>query len=207
MISHKHQFIFIHIPRTAGTSIENAFYDDSCQLLPNEWDHALVPHTPLNHLTLRELVAYNILTPAQLRSYFKFCFVRNPWDRLISEISCRWMAPWFRKLSTEERIHRACELALTPTGIANHFRPQRAFIEADGLQMDFVGRFENLAEEFKHLAWALGVNVELPHHDVSTHRPYQEYYNAEMQALATAAYQQDITAFGYEFAEAVQALA
>src|SRR5215813_14048351 len=86
MISHKHKFIFVHIPKTAGTSIEEALRDETCQLLRNEWDHTRAPHAPLNHLTLRELADCHILTPAQLKSYFKFCFVRNPWDRLVSEI-------------------------------------------------------------------------------------------------------------------------
>lgn len=107
MISHKHKFIFIHIPKTAGTSIEEALRDESCQLLPNEWDHGRISHTPLNYLTLQELVDYGLLTPAQLKSYFKFCFVRNPWDRLISEIFCRWMSPWFNELTVGQRIRLA----------------------------------------------------------------------------------------------------
>jgi hypothetical protein len=96
MISHKHRFIFIHIPKTAGTSIEEALRDESCQLLPGEWDYRRAPHAPLNHLTLQEVADCGILTPAQLKSYFKFCFVRNPWDRLVSEIFCRWMSCWTR---------------------------------------------------------------------------------------------------------------
>ena len=108
MISHQHRFIFIHIPKTAGTSIEKALCDESCQLLPGEWDRTRVSHTPLNHLTLQELVDYSILTPAQFKTYFKFCFVRNPWDRLISEIFCPWMRPWFRDLTVDQAIRRAC---------------------------------------------------------------------------------------------------
>ena len=46
MISHKHKFIFIHIPKTAGKSMEEALRDESCQLLPGEWDHERVRHTP-----------------------------------------------------------------------------------------------------------------------------------------------------------------
>lgn len=78
MISHKHRFIFIHISKTAGTSIQTVLRDETCQLLPTEWDRERVRHAPLNHLTLQEVVDYGILTPAQLKSYFKFCFVRNP---------------------------------------------------------------------------------------------------------------------------------
>ena len=127
MISHKHKFIFIHIPKTAGTSIEQALRDETCQLLPGEWAAGRGLHAPLNHLTLQELVDYGILTPAQLKSYFKFCFVRNPWDRLISEIFCRWMAPGSKTWPLTSASAAACELAATPTGIGNHLRPQVEF--------------------------------------------------------------------------------
>ena len=202
MISHKHKFIFIHIPKTAGTSVEEALRDESCQLLPDEWDHARVPHAPLNHLTLQELADYDILTPAQLNSYFKFCFVRNPWDRLVSEVFCPWMSPWFKDLPVDQRIRRACELAATPPGIANHLLPQQDFVTADNLQMDFIGRFEHLDEDFGQLCRLLGIKVTLPHRNRSLHRPYQEYYDTGTQALVHTAYQRDIDAFHYTFGDA-----
>jgi len=201
MISHKHRFIFIHIPKTGGTSIEEALRDETCQLLPGEWDRGRVRHTPLNHLTLQEVADYAILTPAQFKSYFKFCFVRNPWDRLVSEIFCPWMSPWFKDMPVDQRIRRACELAVTPTGIANHLRVQQAFIHAAGLEMDFIGRFEHLEEDFGQLCRLLGINVALPHLNRSAHRPYQEYYDDETQALVAATYRQDIDAFQYKFGE------
>jgi hypothetical protein len=202
MISHKHRFIFIHIPKTAGTSIEEALRDESCQLLPGEWDHGRVHHTPLNHLTLQEVADYGMLTPAQLKSYFKFCFVRNPWDRLVSEIFCPWMSPWFKELPVDQRIRRACELATTTNGIGNHLRLQQDFVDADGLPMDFVGRFEHLDEDFDQLCRLLGIEAALPHRNRSAHRPYQEYYDEQTQALAAATYRRDIEAFQYQFGEA-----
>lgn len=203
MISHKHKFIFIHIPKTAGTSIEQALRDETCKLLPGQWDHARVRHAPLNHLTLQELVDYGALTPAQLKSYFKFCFVRNPWERLVSEIFCPWMSPWFKDLPLEERIRRACELAATPTGIANHLRPQADFVQAGGLQMDFIGRFERLEEDFAQICRLLGIEAALSHLNRSGHRPYQDYYDAETQALVATAYRGDIDAFHYTFGGAM----
>ena len=198
MISHQHRFIFIHITKTAGTSIEKALRDETCQLLPGEWDHARIRHTPLNHLTLQELADYGILTPTQLESYFKFCFVRNPWDRLISEVFCRWMSPWFKDLTVDQRIRRACELAAT-RGIANHIRLQQDFVSAGGLQMDFIGRFEHLEEDFGHVCRLLGIEASLPHLNRSSHRSYQEYYDEETRALAAATYRRDIDAFQYSF--------
>jgi hypothetical protein len=204
MISHKYRFIFIHIPKTAGTSIEEALRDETCQLLPREWDHACIPHTPLNHLTLRELADYGVLSPEQLRAYFKFCFVRNPWDRLISEVFCPWVAPQFKDLSVEQRIRWACELAATTNGIGNHLRLQREFIDSDGLQMDFVGRFERLAEDFDQVCQLLGIPASLLHLNRTDHCPYQEYYDQETRELAAATYRRDIAEFGYTFGQGEQ---
>jgi hypothetical protein len=199
MISHKHKFIFIHVPKTAGTSVEEALRDETCQLLSDEWDRARVRYTPLNHLTLQELVNYGILTPTQLNAYFKFCFVRNPWDRLISEVFCPSMHRWFGDLALDQRIRRACELAVMPTGLANHLRLQSDFVQADDLQLDFIGRFENLRADFHHICCALGIEAALPHINPSVHWPYQEYYDAESQALVATTYRRDIEAFQYTF--------
>ena len=202
MISHKRKFVFIHIPKVAGTSIEEALRDETCQLLPREWDVARVPHAPLNHLTLQELADYGILTPAQLKSYFKFCFVRNPWDRMIAEIFYRGMRPVFRNLTVDQRIRRACELASTTKGYGNHLRVQHDFVEADGLQMDFIGRFEHLEQDFDHVCRLLGIDADLQHLNRADHRPYQEYYDEETRTLTTAAYRRDIDAFQYKFEDA-----
>lgn len=200
MISHQHKFIFIHIPKTGGTSIEEALRDESCQLLAGAWDYTRARHAPLNHLTLQELADSGLVTPAQINAYFKFCFVRNPWDRLISEVSCRWMSPWFSDMPMEQRIRYACTQAAKPTGIANHLRPQVDFVTADGFQLDFIGRFEQLEEDFEEICRLLSIKATLPHRNRSDHRPYQEYYDAESQALTATTYQRDIAAFHYTFA-------
>lgn len=202
MISHKHKFIFIHIPKTGGTSIEEALHDESCQLLAGEWDYGRVRHAPLNHLTLQELADSGLVTPAQINAYFKFCFVRNPWDRLISEISCRWLSPWFKDMPMAQRIRYACAQAADPTGIANHLRPQADFVTATGLQMDFIGRFEHLEDDFAEVCRLLGVKATLPHRNRSEHRPYQEYYDAESRSLIAHTYRRDIDAFHYTFMDA-----
>jgi hypothetical protein len=60
----RHRCIFIHIPKTAGASIALSLFNE-----------------PPRHVHYRD---FEIANPDKFRRYFKFAFVRNPWDRLVS---------------------------------------------------------------------------------------------------------------------------
>jgi hypothetical protein len=60
----EHQCIFIHIPKAAGTSVALTLFGE-----------------PSRHVPWFEYYQAN---PRKFRKYFKFAFVRNPWDRLVS---------------------------------------------------------------------------------------------------------------------------
>ena len=66
MINHEFRCLYIHIPKTAGNSINRAF--------GNGWE---------DHKDLRRYAAE--LTAATFDDYYKFAIVRNPWDRLFSD--------------------------------------------------------------------------------------------------------------------------
>lgn len=70
MILHDSKIIFIHIPRTGGTSVEKHF--------GFKHQHGWKPETA-QHLTLKEYSNHY-----DVNDYFKFTLVRNPWDRLVS---------------------------------------------------------------------------------------------------------------------------
>jgi len=70
MILHDKKIIFIHIPRTGGTSVEEYFQF--------KHQHGWKPDTA-QHLTLKEYSDHY-----DVEDYFKFTIVRNPWDRLVS---------------------------------------------------------------------------------------------------------------------------
>ena len=80
MISHKHKFIFIHIPRTGGTSIESQFNYNG--------DLDGKKHWRLNDFK-------NDLTNNQFNGYFKFSFIRNPWDITIS----KFLSPFYSDIN------------------------------------------------------------------------------------------------------------
>ena len=116
MISHQYRFIYFHIPRTAGTSIEDALwrYRDHPQKGPHPTDHPDYcgkydwhlygfdgepfgdGKNNIKHVGNR-IYEYATTLLAQdsqpysynygvekFESYFKFTFVRNPWDRFVS---------------------------------------------------------------------------------------------------------------------------
>ena len=73
MINHEYKFIFLHIPKTAGVSVGTTLYD--LVGIDDLYDGFKIHH--------------DIVSEKNLRDYFVFTFVRNPWDRMTSEYKFR----------------------------------------------------------------------------------------------------------------------
>jgi len=67
--------------------------------------------------------------------------------------------------------------------------------------VNFVGRFENLDEDFAKVCDKLGLGPQsLPHENAArARRPYRDYYNAQTRALVETLYREDIERFGFTF--------
>ncbi len=167
MICPQQRCLFIHIPKTAGQSVERVFLalngldwgTRGALLLRENPDPAQGPPR-LAHLTAQDYLHYGYLTPDQFRAYFKFAFVRNPWARMVSlyrhlsyGVSFRdYLLGEFRKKVWKE-MHW-------------FVRPQVEFVtDGDGtLLVDFVGRFERLQADFDAICQQLGLPpTNLPH--------------------------------------------
>ena len=104
--------------------------------------------------------------------YYKFAFVRNPWDRALS--AYRWRRTWdknFLKMNFAEFVKDELSNNLKN----HHYRPQIEFIVNDpslkidhDLLVDFVGHFENLRDDFQQVVkrCQLG-DIELPYQNKS----------------------------------------
>ena len=130
--------------------------------------------------------------------FFKFAFVRNPWD---------WLASTYSYLcdTTTHRHHRRV-LAMKSLAeyadfeIAREKRSQSVFVcDGDRVIVDFVGRFETLDEDFASVCQRIGVDVSLPHANRTNHRDYRKLYDDALIEKVAAHWQRDISLFGYEF--------
>lgn len=168
MLCHPYRALFVHIPKTAGQSIE-AYFLQQLGLPPDERETLLLTKNKdpqkgppqLSHLKASEYLSGGHVSPEQFAAYYKFGFVRNPWDRLVSFYKYRGYA-YKHDFKTFLFKH------MPKPGWTNdycHVTPQYDFLYQDGhCLVDFVGRFEHLQRDFETVCQALGLPVApLPH--------------------------------------------
>jgi len=212
MICHTKKCIFVHIPKTAGSSIEDAIWGDdlSIRTVEHLWMGAVRPgynkyqSGGLQHLLapqIRQEVGNDIFS-----SYYKFSFVRNPWAKVVSQFYYlktrpdllqmmglhRW-SPFRSYLKALEKSHE-----MHVQSMEQH---QFIYTQEEGCIVDFVGRFENLHNDFRIVSNRLGMgDVSLPHARKSKRtKPYQTFYTARQRQLIETIYQRDIQLFDYSF--------
>lgn len=168
MISHEKKFIFVHIPRAAGTSIIHFLGEPPQPVVgtPFDPDDDGKFSPPPTHLRARDYVAYGRATQDQFDGYFKFAFVRNPWSRMVSEYKYGLRASRFdfRTFLFEHFPRPAWSDEYC------HVLPQYDFVhDAEGrLMVDFVGRFEQLQQSMDEVCRRLGLPPRpLPHDNAS----------------------------------------
>ena len=146
--------------------------------------------------------------------YFKFTFVRNPWDRLVSCYNDKILNPDRR---TPKMIHQGFEAGMTfaafiervchvPDEEADeHICSQIGRIAYQGRCLpDFVGRFETLTEDWQQLRTILAPRLDralpdLPCVNKMPHLPYQRYYDRRLKNMVQERYKYDIEWFNYQF--------
>lgn len=178
MIDHERKCIFLHIGRTGGTSIDVAFLNE-------------VYFQSLDQKHLRPLDIIEMIGLEKWDEYFKFSFVRNPWDRLVSMYfyrrDVRCVIPSDMSFKGFVRwVHFDC-----------HPFTQVKWFQDRLQEMDFIGRFENL-EDYQVIRERFGLD-ELPHHEATTHDHYTTYYDLETRQFVADYYAEDIKEFGYSF--------
>jgi len=200
MISFQKGFLFVHIPKTAGNSIQSVlrhYSEDEIVALRGEQDgiERFGLRNPKYKIKKHStLVEYRTaLGEARFRDLYKFTCVRNPWDRMVSYYftPTRHGTAWNRK---EFR-----KVILNTLSIADYLRLEDG--EEDPFDnVDYVIRFEKLADGFHSVCGALGIPVAaLPQYNRSTREHYSKYYDEELRELVRDRFALEIARFGYTF--------
>jgi hypothetical protein len=199
--------VFIWIPKSAGSSIYstlNAPKLKEIKLVKYRFPNKGI--VTFGHMDYAELVNKHYVSKEFDESAFKFAIVRNPYDRAISLFSYlkkREMIPQIESFLTFCR--RLREDGCEPIGLYNldgisQCNPQVRWVEK--INMDFVGKLENIGDDMKFVFSELGIRErKVPHKNITAHADYQSYYCKESKTIIEDFYREDFEAFNYNFEE------
>lgn len=206
LISDSHRFLFVHVQKTGGSTIDNNLSASLGDVRRIAEAHR---HAPLERLLQLE---------PGLADYWTAGFVRNPWARMLS---------WWRMVERfRDGAERGVERYLDHlqrnrfvAGIIEQHpdfesfvlhateehprlrKPQVEFMNADGRSADFVGRQETLEDDLRVIYDHLGLEwVELQSVNIDPGRPdYRDVYTPATRDRIAELFAADLAAYGYEF--------
>lgn len=220
MISREYQCVYIHIPKTAGTSIETWFDYHGEEERRGRQDHRSLKHLQqaiwpssrgrfgvqhfihfVNQRYKARRMDFACVTQNEYQTFFKFAIVRNPWDRVYS---------WYRNVMRDE-IHQH-ELGV-PAGcefddfLVRHLdnwalEPQMFWLRdaEDKMGLDYVGKFEELQQAFDVICERLGVaDSSLPKKLDSGTSDFRSGYSGPGRDIVAGKYAEEIKMFNYSF--------
>ena len=206
IVSHQHRFIFTAIPKTGTHSVRQALRehlnaDDLEQVglfVDKRFPFAELAAIRHGHISLQQIRPY--LGEEAFAGYFKFAFVRNPFDRFVSY--CAFMTRANGAfLANPQAVMRHVLFTARPM---QHvlFQPQHTFLtDADGqLLSDTVGRVEQMQASYDALCERIGIaSTSLGQVNSSRRGSYRDYYDQPLIDGVADMYRRDLELFGYEF--------
>jgi len=196
MVSHKHKIVFVHIPKTGGTSIEESLGGG-------------------DYFNSHDYLRFYKNNIKNFESYTSFSVVRNPFDKMVSEYfffkkTHEQLNPVFKNCSFEEFLDIFFSINdpkffknTAPHWFKMHFETHRvsqlSFIRPQE-DLDFVVKFENIQSGYNIVCDHVGIESrKLPHLNSTRHKHYSEYYNDNTKQIVAEKYQEDLDYFGYKF--------
>ena len=207
IVSHRHRFIFAAVPKTGTHSVRQALREqlgdedvEQVGLFVDKrfpWeDLAAIRH---GHLSLQQVRPY--LGEEAFADYFKFAFVRDPFDRFVSY--CAFMLRGGEVFQQQPREVMRHFLFVEPPEHHILFQPQASLLVGeDGktLLTDAIGRVEDMQASYDAICSRIGIaSRPLDRVNGSKHNDHRHYYDQALIDGVAARYAQDLELFGYTF--------
>jgi len=206
IVSHQHRFVFAAIPKTGTHSVRQALREhlseddlEQVGLFVNKrfpFDElAAIKH---GHISLQQIRPF--LGDDAFASYFKFAFVRNPFDRFISYCAFMTRADGAFLKNPKPVMRYILHEARPMQHVL--FQPQHTFVtDADGtLLADDVGRVEDMQGSYDRFCERLQLpRATLGQVNSSRRGGYREYYDDALIDDVAQLYRRDLELFGYGF--------
>lgn len=216
LVSHTHSFAFVHVPKTAGSSVHIALGRHAV-CADDYWANRALgrigipvnrfapwPYTKFRpHSSAATLAAW--LPPEIFERLFKFGFVRNPWDLLVSYWHYLRDKPGHRRGPTARRLPDFASYVEYEIR-RGRFSQSSLLCDRKGrLLVDFVGRYESLPADFAFICRRIGIEATLPRMNAGCRGDYRDYYTPALAARVAEAFAADVERFGYGFDAAAPA--
>lgn len=208
MFFRQHNAIFVHIPKTGGTSIEDMLWPNvSSRTEKDLWQGFTTPmHNKYQTGGLQHLCAHQIrkeLGEETFRAAYKFTVVRNPWDKAVSQfVFMRKRPDLMDFIGMQPTDDFKTYLEITQRKSHVQWMPQYMFIlDQDGTTLvDHILRFETFESDVKQTLAAIGAErTELLHQKKGDRTHYTDYYDEDTKTMVAEAYSTDIRMFGYRY--------
>ena len=186
-ISHEHKFMWYRVAKVGTRTILNHLKESDVCL---DVEHASWLYYPVN----------------SFKGYFKFAFVRNPWDRLCSCWRDKVLNNNFFQFSNSEyeRMKSFENFVDFVAGLNidecdRHVRSQSALIDLN--MVDYLGRMETFDDDASYIFRRLGLpEKKISRKNVTSNKKsYQEYYSEHLAEKVAQIYRKDAQIFGYHF--------
>ena len=208
MISHEYKFIYLHPPKTAGTSIERSL-SNLCEYHTSKHQYMCYTHYCFDNCG-KDKKRFN--------EYFKFCSVRNPWERMFSFYKFYNNIPFgsrrdasksqFTKFVKDvftlkdraevQNVIDFCSIVEYPSKGNKNFLD--TISQETKIAVDFFIRFEKLQEDFDYACERIGIEKrKLPHSYRTKKLNYVDFYEEDIIEKVGMKFKKDIDYFGYNF--------
>ena len=208
MLSLRYNFLFIHIPKTAGNSIQSILSNYSeDEIVASQVYHDKKERFEISgiHPSLKKhsrIRDYRALLDRKLYDrLFKFSIIRNPWERLIS----LYFTPssnrndWSREsfLRLVKRTDPVDQYITLDNTLWCRALGKLAYIDRD---LDYLIRYENLENDFREVCVRAGLpEMSIPSFDKSKRAHFSEYYDDALVDIIYKKYRREIDWAGYTF--------